>query len=89
MSFYDALKDAVNLAQKADNVELYRQLLDLNAQAMKLQAEITRLTEENEQLKKNSYIEGKIIRHEQLYVTLEGENNNIRYCSTCWAKINF
>ena len=52
MSFYDAIKDAVNLAQKADNVELYRQLLDLSAQALDLQAEVARLREENIALRK-------------------------------------
>ena len=86
MSFYDAFKDAINIAQKADNVELYRQLLDLSAQALELQAEITRLTEENERLKKSADIESKIKRYEQPYITLDGENENIRYCSTCWAK---
>lgn len=86
MSFYDAFKDAISIAQKSDNVELYRQLLDLSAQALELQAEIARLTEENERLKKNADIESKIIRHEQPYITLEGETKNILYCSTCWAK---
>ena len=37
MGFYDAFKDVVKLAQKADNLELYRQLLDLSAQALDLQ----------------------------------------------------
>ena len=86
MSFYDAFKDAISIAQKSDNVELYRQLLDLSAQALELQAEIARLTAENEQLKKNADIESKIIRYEQPYITLEGEPKNILYCSTCWAK---
>lgn len=86
MSFYDAFKDAISIAQKSDNIELYRQLLDLNAQALELQAEIARLTAENEQLKKNDDIESKIIRYQQPYISLEGDNKNILYCSTCWAK---
>ena len=43
MGIYDAFKDALNVAQKADNVELYRKLLDLSAQALDLQAENARL----------------------------------------------
>ncbi len=86
MSLYDAVKDAMSVAQKADNVELYRKLLDLSAQVLELQAEISRLTEENKRLKKNTDIESKIVRHEQPYVTLSGENEKILYCSTCWAK---
>ena len=46
MSFYDAFKDVLSVAQKADNVELYKKLLDLSAQALDLQAEIARLKEE-------------------------------------------
>ena len=52
MSFYEAFRDAMNMAQKADNIELYRQLLDLGAQALDLQAEVARLREENAELKK-------------------------------------
>ena len=88
MGFYDALKDVINIAKKAGNVELYRQLLDLSSQALDMQAEINRLTEENERLKKNADIERKITRYEQPYITLNGENENILYCSTCWAKSN-
>lgn len=40
MGIYDAFKDALNVAQKADNIELYRQLLDLSAQVLDLQAEM-------------------------------------------------
>ena len=46
MAFYDAFKDAIALAQKADNIELYKQLLDLSAQALDLQAENAKLKEE-------------------------------------------
>ena len=50
MSFYDAIKEAINLAQKADNIELYRQLLDLGAQALEMQNEIAQLKMENMEL---------------------------------------
>ena len=84
MSFYDAIKDAVNLAQKADNVELYRQLLDLSAQALDLQAEVARLREENIALRKLKDISEKIIRHEEPVVTIDGDDKNLYYCSHCW-----
>ena len=45
MAFYDAFKDAITLAQKADNIQLYKQLLDLSAQALDLQAENAKLKE--------------------------------------------
>ena len=84
MSFYDAIKDAASLAQKADNIELYRQLLDLSAQALDLQAEVARLTEENAELKKRRDTADKVIRHEEPCITLEGDTTELYYCSHCW-----
>ena len=66
MGIYDAFKDALNVAQKADNVELYRKLLDLSAQALDLQAENARLKEENAELRKIRDLEQSIIRHNQV-----------------------
>lgn len=85
MGLYEGIKDAIGIAQKADNIELYRQLLDLGAQALEMQAEIARLTAENEELRKTRDIENSIIRNEQPYITLTGENSDIRYCGTCWS----
>lgn len=73
MAFYDAFKDAIALAQKADNIELYKQLLDLSAQALDLQAENAKLKEENTELKKKKDVEGQIIRHRDPYITLKDE----------------
>lgn len=84
MSFYDAFKDAISVAQKADNVELYRKLLDLSAQALDLQAEVARLREENIALRKLKDVSEKIIRHEEPVVTIDGDDKNLYYCSHCW-----
>ena len=84
MAFYDAFKDAISLAQKADNIELYKQLLDLSAQALDLQAENAKLKEENTELKKKKDVEGQIIRHRDPYITLKDENPQLFYCSHCF-----
>ncbi len=84
MSFYDAFKDAISVAQKADNVELYRQLLDLSAQALDLQAEIARLKEENAELKKKQDLSSSLKRHAESFITKEGDEPVLRYCSHCW-----
>ena len=68
MAFYDAMKDAISMAQKADNIELYRQLLDLGAQALELQAEVAHLREENQQLRAKKDLESRIIRHQAPFV---------------------
>lgn len=96
MGLYEGIKDAIGIAQKADNIELYRQLLDLGAQALDMQAEITRLREENEDLKKVKDMESKIVRHTHIkdngthngypYITLSDDEQNIRYCAVCWGR---
>ena len=52
MGLYEGIKDVAKVVQQADNIELYRQLLDLSAQALDMQAEIAKLKEENNELKR-------------------------------------
>ena len=85
MSFYDAMKDAVNLAQKADNIELYRQLLDLSAQALDLQAEVARLKEENSRLHSDLVIKKNVVRHKGAYITLLDDKDCLPYCAICYG----
>lgn len=84
MGLYDAFKDALSVAQKADNVELYRQLLDLSAQALDLQAEVARLKEENAELRKKQDLTSSLKRHAESFITKDGDEPILRYCSHCW-----
>lgn len=86
MSLYEGIKDVAKVIQKADNVDLYRQLLDLCQQALDMQAEIERLTKETKELQEAQEIKAKVIRHDEPFITLEGHPNNEMYCSTCFAK---
>lgn len=54
MGLYEGIKDVAKVVQQADNIELYRQLLDLSAQALDLQAENSKLKEEIADLKKQN-----------------------------------
>lgn len=85
MGLYEGIKDVASLVQKADNIDLYRKLLDLSAQALDMQAEIARLKEENAELRKVQDLESRIIRHPENFLTLEGESEDIRYCPVCWG----
>lgn len=84
MSLYDVVKDAASLAQKADNIELYRRLLDLSAQVLDLLDEVAKLREENTELKKRQNISKKIVRHEGAYITRNDDKKGLYYCSHCW-----
>ena len=85
MGLYDAMKDAMNLAQKADNIELYRQLLDLSAQALDLQDEVIKLREENAELKRHKNLEADIEYHVDAFVTKKSDTKPIKYCAACWG----
>ena len=84
MSLYDAIKDAAKIAQKADNIELYRKLIDLGKQACELQEEVLRLREENSQLKNRHITEKMIIRHQEPVVTKTDDSVPMYYCAHCW-----
>lgn len=84
MGLYDGIKDVAKVVQQADNIELYRQLLDLEAQALEMQEEISRLKEENRELKKKQDMSLRIVRHPESYITLLDEDPTLLYCSHCW-----
>ena len=52
---------------------------------MDMQAEITRLREENAELRKANDLESRIIRHDQPYITLSDDDKEIKYCASCWG----
>ena len=85
MGLYEGIKDIANIAQKADNIELYKQLLDLGAQALDMQNQIRALKEENAELKKNKDIEQDIEYYVDSYITKKSDQKPIKYCAACWA----
>lgn len=86
MGLYEGIKDVASLMQKADNIDLYRQLLDLSAQALEMQAEIIRLQEENSELKRKIYQKNDVERHNGIYITLKDDSQKILYCASCYGK---
>ena len=85
MGLYDGIKDVAKIVQQADNVELYRQLIDLSAQALDMQDEIAKLREENKELKRVKDIEDDIEYHIDSFVTRKNDTRPIKYCAACWA----
>ena len=84
MGLYEGLKDVANLVQKADNIGIYKQLLDLSAQALEMQNRISELTAENKALKDQQDLSNRIERHKEPYITLKDDEQQILYCSHCW-----
>ncbi|NBI08079.1 hypothetical protein [Senegalia massiliensis] len=84
MGVYDALKDAVNIAQKADNVELYRALLDVQKESLDLLEENKNLKEKIKELKDNTEISKSLIFKNNSYYKKDDIEYKEPYCSNCW-----
>ena len=85
MGLYDGFKDVLSVAQKADNIELYKQLLDLSAQALDLQNENARLMAENIELKRARNLEDDLVYYPIPYLTKKSDTKDIKYCAACWG----
>lgn len=90
MAIYDIVKDAIGIAQKADNIDLYKKLLEIGQMALDLQNENAEMKKKIEELTRSKHFEEDIVRHIQPYYTLksDGEDSSIYYCSTCYGKEN-
>lgn len=85
MGLYEGIKDVAKVIQKADNIDLYRQLIELSAQALDLQSEVAALKTENAELKRGKETETQIERYKgESYITLTNNFQKIKYCSYCW-----
>lgn len=87
MGWYEAIKDAIGVAQKADNIDLTRQLLDVQKEMMDIQQENFELKkhvqELNEIIDKTSHVEYNDVRN-AVYEVLEDGKENGPYCTHCW-----
>lgn len=73
MGVLDTLKETVGLIQKVDNIELYRRMLDL-------QAQVQALVDDNRSLKERLAIRDQLSFRENSY--FRGDEGP--YCSPCW-----
>lgn len=88
MSLYEGIKDVITVVRKADNVDLVLKLLDLEQQALDMQAEIERLCTENAELKKAKDNSERIVRHKDPVITLKDDADGLYYCAQCWDSEN-
>jgi hypothetical protein len=86
MGIVDHIKDAAKVARQIDNIELYRQILDLQGEALEMQeqlnAKIKRIQELEEALDKKS----RLLFADNAYFET-GPNGNpagIPYCPRCY-----
>ena len=84
MGWYEAIKDGINAAQKADNIPLVNNLIEAQKQILDLINENNKLKIENSELKAKKNLTNKIERHKDAYITLKGDSQKLIYCSNCF-----
>ncbi|NFO89308.1 hypothetical protein FDC58_12020 [Clostridium botulinum] len=89
MSFYNSVKDVVSIVQKADNIELYKKVLDLQKNAMDLIQENRDLKEKIRILEKDAKLKASVKYIEDAYY-IEQDNGEYDgpFCRVCWDKDN-
>lgn len=79
MDLYSLVRDLIEEAKEQKNLSLVEKLIDIKLA-------ISELQDENEALKKKLEAKEKIIRHSDgNYITLENDDQQIKYCSMCWG----
>ncbi|MBB6632619.1 hypothetical protein [Cohnella thailandensis] len=85
VSIIDNIKSVASVIQKADNIELYRKILDLQYEAMELVQQNNELRNQIMELRgKLSTQENLVFRNNQYWKVLEGDKQDGPYCSKCW-----
>lgn len=78
------IKNVAEIVKKADNLELYAMLLDLQSKALELQEENAQLKQQLADRSRIESLRARIIRHDQPFITLQDDDNHILYCAQCW-----
>lgn len=86
MGVYEAIKNAVALAQKADNVDLLRKLLDAQSASIEDRETIRALREEVVDLRKRLQLQEELRwEHNVYWRELADGNREGPYCPKCWS----
>ena len=84
MGWYEAIKDAVEIAQKAGEIDLMRQLVDVQAEMLGLQEENGRLRNEVDRLDDALRVTGELVLEGRHYARRVDGQLEGRYCTVCW-----
>jgi hypothetical protein len=83
---WEAIKDIGSLLYKAGNSELYKQLLDFQAEAQKHIEENIKLKEEIKELREQMQTAGELeFRDNQYFRMIDGKIQG-PFCSCCWDR---
>ena len=84
---YDMIKDGISVALKKlkDDPESREALFNAQMALLDVQAEITSLRSENEELKSMKEREEKVVKYNyKSFLTFSDDEQKIEYCVICW-----
>ena len=86
MGIIENAKEAVKLVQQIDNIELYRNILGLQAEALELVQQLREKDETIEKLKTALELKGEMICEHSAYYQLDEQGNKISgpFCTNCF-----
>lgn len=84
MGILDTAKDVLTLVQKADNLDLVKQVLALQGDIMKMMDENRSLKDEVRSLKEQLNIKAKLVfKNNTYWIPMEDGTEDGPFCSTC------
>ncbi len=87
MGLYDNIKDVASLIQKADNLELYSKILNVQKEAMDLLEENRNLRNKIYELQEKNKLKDSVEYIEDAYyVKKEDGTYDGPFCRVCWDK---
>jgi hypothetical protein len=84
MGILETVKDVAVLVQKADNIELYQKILELQVQVMSVLEENYDLKARVRELADAAAFQGTLEFRDNMYYRRVGETTDGPYCSKCW-----
>jgi regulator of replication initiation timing len=84
MSFVDEVKSFAKLLQKVDNLELYREFVNLQTKAMELAGDNANLKKDNAELKERLEFREKLYFQDNMFWHVDDTEKKQPYCSKCY-----
>lgn len=85
MGVIDSIKTIADVIRRIDNIELYRQILDLQAEVMSVVEENVRLKQEVGDLRGKLIVKDRLVVRDDCYWVPDASSHlDGPFCSTCW-----
>lgn len=86
MAIIENIKEAVSLARKIDNMDLYRALLDSQGEVVDMMEDLRKKDDKIQQLEKALEIKGKLVINKSAYYLIDDSGNPIDgpFCTKCF-----